>query len=205
MALAFIALLQRLPPRQRAVLLLKDVVGWSSEEIAQALELTVPSVSSALHRARETVAARPRGPIADPPPEALAGLRAGLGGARPRRARRAAQGRRRLRHAPARDVAAAAATPCGPSCKRPPFSVRWARGLRATATRANGLPAIVFYAPDADGVWRLHSLQVMRFEGPQLAEVTNFVGAAYLQGFDAALRTSRPIDRAAAGLRFARL
>ena len=58
-ALAFVALLQRLPPKQRAVLLLKDVVGWTSEEIAQALELSVSSVSSALHRGRETLALRP--------------------------------------------------------------------------------------------------------------------------------------------------
>src|SRR5262249_45464120 len=70
-ALAFIALLQRLPPRQRAALLLKDVVGWSAEEIASALSLTLASVNSALHRARETVAARPRGPSGDPPAEVV--------------------------------------------------------------------------------------------------------------------------------------
>src|SRR5215468_4733233 len=66
-ALAFVALLQRLPPKQRAVLLLKDVVGWSAEEIAAALDLTVSSVNSALHRARETVSAHPRAPVVDPP------------------------------------------------------------------------------------------------------------------------------------------
>src|SRR3954462_11318917 len=71
-ALAFIALLQRLPPKQRAVLLLKDVVGWSPEEIASALELTESSVNSALHRARQTVAAGPPEPHQDPPPEVLA-------------------------------------------------------------------------------------------------------------------------------------
>lgn len=66
-ALAFVALLQRLPPKQRAVLLLKDVVGWTSEEIAPALELSVSSVSSALHRGRETLASAPR-PLAVEPP-----------------------------------------------------------------------------------------------------------------------------------------
>jgi len=51
-------------------------------------------------------------------------------------------------------------------------------------TRANGLPAVVWYAPDDAGVERLHSLQLMRFEGTELAEATNFVGAHYLHGFD---------------------
>src|SRR5262249_3567470 len=71
-AMAFIALLQRLPPKQRAVLLLKDVVGWAAEEIASVLDLTLPSVNSALHRARQTVAASaPRDAHEDPPPEVL--------------------------------------------------------------------------------------------------------------------------------------
>ncbi len=72
MALAFIALLQRLPPKQRAALLPKDVVGWSAEETAAALELSVPAVSSALHRARETMAAHRRAPADEPSPEVLA-------------------------------------------------------------------------------------------------------------------------------------
>jgi RNA polymerase sigma-70 factor (ECF subfamily) len=67
----------------------------------------------------------------------------------------------------------------------PPFSVRWARGLRGTHTRANGLPALVWYSPEADdGVYRLHSIQVMRFQDGALAEATNFIGAYYLRGFD---------------------
>jgi RNA polymerase sigma-70 factor (ECF subfamily) len=185
-ALAFIALLQRLPPRQRAVLLLKDVVGWSSEEIAQALELTVSAVSSALHRARETVAARPHGPIDDPPPEALRDY------VRAWEARDLDALVARLKDDVVFSMPPHATWLLGRDAlmaflQRPPFSVRWARGLRATPTRANGLPAVVWYAPDDAGAWRLHSLQLMRFEGGQVAEATNFVGAAYLQGFDAPL------------------
>jgi len=181
-AIAFIALLQRLPPKQRAVLLLKDVVGWSSEEIASALDLTVSSVSNALHRAREGVAHRPRGRVEEPPPEVL---------------------KEYIRSWEARDVDGLVALLkkdvvfampphatwfCGADAVRqflltPRFAAFWARGLKATPTRANGLPALVWHWPAADGDPRPHSVHVMRFEGSLLAEAINFIGAHYLSGF----------------------
>ena len=54
--LAFLTVLHLLPPRQRAVLILRDVLDWQADEVAEALGQSVPSVKSALHRARVTIA-----------------------------------------------------------------------------------------------------------------------------------------------------
>jgi RNA polymerase sigma-70 factor (ECF subfamily) len=180
--LAFIAALQHLPPNQRAVLVLREVLGFSAKEVAEALDTSVASVNSALQRARTAVEERVPEQTQQ---ETLRTL-----------------GDDEIRKLVDRYVDAwqrndveqfAAMLAEDATFAMPPlaswYSTRdgiaeWARGWplsgawrwRTVFTHANGQPALGFYTWDEDEQAYLpFALNVLTFRGSQIADVTAFV------------------------------
>ncbi len=187
--LAFIAAIQHLPPRQRAVLILRDVLAWPARDVAGLLDASVPAVNSALQRARDTLRERlgPRTQWARSSPE------------RPEERELL----RRYVEAHERADAGALAALLREEARltMPPHPV-WFAGreaimaamqagfdpafgrLRTVATAANRQPAAAHYlrAP-GDDAHRALALDVLRIEGGRVAVITTFALPALFTAF----------------------
>jgi RNA polymerase sigma-70 factor (ECF subfamily) len=188
--LAFIAAIQHLPPRQRAVLILRDVLGWSAKDTASLLDVSVGSANSALQRARAT-------------------LRDRLGKPRTEWARSSdpSEAERELlrRYVDAHERADADALaellredarltmPPHPTwyagrkailvAARQGFDPAFGR-LRTVVTAANRHPAAAHYLrPPGDSEYRALALDVLRIEGGRVAEITSFVSPGLFPAF----------------------
>jgi len=175
-SLAFVTALQLLPARQRAVLILRDVLGFRAAEVADMLDTSLDSVTSALKRARATLEHRPR---TETPPAPDSPAERELVG--------------RLAAAfEANDVDAIAALLADDvRLTMPPLPLEFigreeakrfyaivaARPgrRRLVPTRANGQPALAFYSRDpTGGVFRATSLMVITLEGRGVTALTRF-------------------------------
>ncbi|MFG3495231.1 sigma-70 family RNA polymerase sigma factor [Streptomyces sp. NPDC047928] len=175
--LAFVAALQHLPPKQRAVLILREVLAWKAGEVAELLDTTVASVNSALQRARATLAASDpaRTDTADPLDEEQRGLLD-----------------RYVAAFEAYDMAALTALLHeDATLSMPPYDlwlrghddiVGWmlgvgevCRGSRLVATVANGTPAFAHYHPDPEGGFSPWALMVIEIVDGKVSGITSFL------------------------------
>ena len=184
--LALVAAMQLLPPRQRAVLLLREVLEFTAAEVAAQLGTTVPAVNSALQRARAGLAAAGDvGELTEPDdPE----VRAVIG--------------RYVRAFEAADVAALVRLLTDEAVLEMPPVPLWYRGRRdyglfmrrvfdmrgpGWAIRqltANGQPALAAYAPRPGGGHGLHTLQVFTVTGGRVARNVAFADPRVFEAFD---------------------
>jgi RNA polymerase sigma-70 factor, ECF subfamily len=185
--LAFIAALQHLPARQRAVLILRDVLGFSAREVAEFLETTATSVNSALQRAHKAVQEQL------PARSQQATLRMlGDDGVREVVERYVAAWEKR-------DVDALVEMLVKEATFAMPPHPNWWRGreavigvivrtgrpdLRHVLTRANGQPAVAWYLWNRKrDAYLPTSLEVLGLEGPHVEEITAFASPTLFPRF----------------------
>jgi RNA polymerase sigma-70 factor (ECF subfamily) len=187
--LAFVAALQHLPATQRAVLILREVLGFSAREVAESLDTTVASVNSSLQRARRAVRERL------PERSQQATLRS-LGDERMRALIEAY-----LDAWKRADVDALRALLAEDAVfSMPPWPIWWQGGetiagfsttaarvcpsTHKIATRANGQPAIASYGLDPEsGRYTASAIDVFTFEGDAIKEITAFVNPELFERF----------------------
>lgn len=184
-ALSFVAGLQYLPPQQRAVLVLRDVLGFSAAEAAGMLGTTAAAVNSALIRARAGIR-RDRAPQDVPLPKspAEAAIVDGFVDA--------------LEHLDLDRLVtlltqdARLTMPPEPVEFRGPGAIAgffrdlpfWGRDLKLVLTRANNQPAFVYYLADpAAPIWRAGSVMVLTLRGDRVCGLTRFGGQGLIGRF----------------------
>ena len=179
--LAFVAALQHLPPRQRAVLILREVLRWQAAEVADLLDTTVASVNSALQRARATLALLPSRDVdtGPPPGEAMSPAQAEL-------LARYVEAFERydipslvalLHH-----DAVMSMPPYNFWLQGPAEMGKWfvgqgigCQGSRLVATAANGQAAFGSYRPAESGGWLPWAIQVIDVAGGRIVGHHNFL------------------------------
>ena len=175
--LAFVAALQTLPPRQRAVLILREVLHWKAEEVAELLDSSVASVNSALQRARAAMAERgQRGDAAVQPIDvAQAALVARYVDAFERYDMDALV-------ALLRDDAIMSMPPYAIWLQGHDDIARWhlgpgheCRGSRLVPTSANCSPAFGQYRIDPDGGYYPWALQVLEIDDDRIVGLNSFL------------------------------
>ena len=185
--LAFVAAIQHVPPRQRAALLLCDVLGWAAAEAATLLGGSTASINSALQRARETLGKRyPQGrPPVLPRPEP--GQQELIG-----RYLNAWEGHDLDGFVALLKEDATVTMPpwlqwfAGREAIRSFFAMAWKTcgGLRLVPTAANGQPAFAVYEySGSDAAWQAHSIQVLTLERSAISALTLFLEPRVFEAF----------------------
>ena len=173
--LAFVSALQLLPPRQRAVLLLREVLRWKAEEVARLLETTVASVNSALQRARATLAEAGERtdtrPLDDDETELLSRYvdtfeRYDIDGFVQLLREDATQ------HMPPFEMWLRGRDDIGAWMLGPGHACR---GSRCVATSANGSPAVAQWKPDGNGGFEPWALHVLEVDGGRVRHISSFL------------------------------